>query len=194
MSRSRTAPARRRGTTISTAVIALLALVLTAFALRHPGQESSQIEVSDGGVWVSHRGDGMIGRMNVDAGELDARLSIVGDELEILQSGYTVMTVGGRGYTMINTASIVRGGTIELPPETEVALGGDRIAIAAPDGRVWILTPEQAAAFTTSAVEPVHTTDGGAPQIAVTDAGTVLVLDGDQLLRFPRTLDTSSPR
>src|SRR5699024_2097213 len=51
-----------------------------------------------------------------------------------------------------------------------------------------------AAAFTTSAVEPVHTTDGGAPQIVVTDAGTVLVLDGDQLLRFPRTLDTSSPR
>src|SRR5699024_5563650 len=64
---------------------------------------------------------------------------------------------------------------------------------AAPDGRVWILTPEQAAAFSPSEVDPVHTADGTGVQVTVTTAGTVLVLDGDQLLRFPRAVDTAEP-
>src|SRR5699024_4734048 len=64
---------------------------------------------------------------------------------------------------------------------------------AAPDGRVWILTPEQASAFTPGEVEPVHTADGTGVQVTVTTAGTVLMLDGDQLLRFPRAVDTAEP-
>ncbi|MGO3288224.1 hypothetical protein, partial [Brachybacterium sp.] len=72
---ARAAAARRRRTAVaSSAVITLFALVLTAFALRYPGLQSSDIDVSNGGVWVTNRSEGFVGRLNVDAEELDARL------------------------------------------------------------------------------------------------------------------------
>ncbi|WP_232820408.1 Ig-like domain-containing protein [Brachybacterium sp. YJGR34] len=175
---------------ISSALIAVGALVLTGFALRYPGLSSTEVEVSDGGVWVTNAGAGLMGRLNVDAAELDGRLAMTGEELDIVQDGYTVIETGPRGMTPINTASVTRGGLVELPPGTEVLLGGDRVAIAAADGRVWVLTPEEAAAFSVSAVEPTYEAKQESPAVAVTDGGAVFVLDGEQLLEFPRAEDT----
>jgi hypothetical protein len=180
----------RRSTVITTAVLSVAALVITGFAMRFPGLHSSEVEVSNGGVWVTSGQDGLLGRLNVDAQELDARLTMVGEDLDILQSGYTVIETGARGMTPINSAGISRGGVVELIPETEVALGNDRVVIAAPDGRVWILSPNEAAAFSPSSVDPVHETGGEQPQVAVTTEGTVFVLDGNELLKFNRADDT----
>lgn len=180
---------RRRSGAVSTAVLAVLALVITGFAVNFDGLSSSEVEVSDGGVWVLNEGDGLMGRLNVDARELDARLSMTGDDLDVVQSGYHVIETGSRGMTPINAASVRRGGMVELSPGTEVALGGDRVAIAYPDGRVWILTPEEAAAFSPNGVEPVHTA-GSMPEIAVSTEGTVFVLDDTELLTFPVAADT----
>lgn len=186
-------PKRSRGkrlTVVSSAVLAVAALVLTGFALRYPGLTSSDVDVSDGGVWVTNEQAGLLGRLNVDAGELDARLSSAGQDLDIVQSGYTVLETGPRGFTPINTASVTRSGLVELPTGTTVKIGGDRIVLAAPDGRVWILSPEEAAAFSASAVEPVLEADSGQRTVAVSEDGDVFVLDGPELLVYPRADDT----
>lgn len=175
----------RRASVVSAAVLAVLALVLTGFALRYPGLSSSEVEVSNGGVWVTNEEMGLLGRLNVDAGELDARLSSTGQDLDIIQSGYHVIETGPRGITPINTASVTRNGLVELPTGTTVRIGGERIVMAAPDGRVWIVSPEEAAAFSPGAVEPVLPADDSARPVAVNDAGDVFVLDGTELLSFP---------
>lgn len=184
---------RRRGrrvTVASSAMIAVVALVLTGFALRYPGLSSSDVQVSNGGVWVSNQDSGLIGRLNVDAGELDARLMSTGQDLDIIQSGYHVFETGARGFTPINTASVVRNGLVELPAGSTVKIGGDRVVIAAPDGRVWILTPEEAAAFSPAAVDPVLETGKEAPPVAVSENGVVYVLNGSELLRYAKTSPT----
>ncbi|MFC7457020.1 Ig-like domain-containing protein [Brachybacterium sp. GCM10030267] len=185
---------RRRTTVASSAVLSVIALVVTGFALNYPGLTSSDIESSNGGVWVMNQQDGLMGRMNVDAGELDARLATTGDDLDIIQSGTTVFETGSNGMTPINTASVQRGGLVDLPPETDVKLGGDRVVIAAPDGRFWILSPEEAAAFTPSGVDPNYTAEDGAPLVTVSSEGTVFLLDGDQLLTFPHSQDTRTTK
>src|SRR5699024_7476807 len=53
----------------------------------------------------------------------------------------------------------------------------------------WILTPGEAAAFSTAGVEPAHTS-GSMPQNAVSTEGTVFVLDDTELHVFPVTADT----
>ena len=186
-------PKRRRGrrtTVVSTAVLSVVALVLTGFAVNYDGLSSSEVEVSDGGVWVSNGDRGLIGRLNVDAGELDARISSTGQDLDIIQSGYHVFETGPRGMTPINTAAASRAGLVELPPESTVRIGGDRVVIAAPDGRVWILSPDEAAAFSPASVEPVLETGSSAPPVAVSMSGDVYVLNGEELLRYPRTPST----
>lgn len=180
---------RRRSSTVSAAVLAILALVITGFAINFRGLSSSEVEVSNGGVWVMNEQARLMGRLNVDAQELDARLAQNGEDLELLQSGYTVIETGPRGMTPINTASVSRNALVELPPNSEVKLGGDRVAIAAPDGRIWILTPGEAAAFSPGAVDPTHESKSGNLEIAVSAGGTVFVLEGDSLLVFPRVPD-----
>jgi large repetitive protein len=182
-------------TAVSSAVITVVALVLTGFALKYPGLSSSDVEVSNGGVWVTNEQRGMIGRLNVDAGELDARLVSTGQDLDIIQSGYHVIETGPRGITPLNTASVTRNGLVELPTGTTVKIGGDRVVIAAADGRVWIVSPEEAAAFSPSAVDPVLESDSSPRPVAVSEAGHVYVLDGEELLRYPRqgnTRDTAA--
>lgn len=184
---------RRRGrrvTVVSSAVVTVIALVLTGFALRYEGLSSSDVKVSNGGVWVSNQDAGLIGRVNVDASELDGRLMATGQDLDIIQSGYDVFETGPRGITPINTASVTRNGLVELPPESTVKIGGDRVVIAAGDGRVWILTPQEAAAFSPAAVDPVLETGNEAPPVAVSDSGDVFVLNGSELLRFEKTSPT----
>ncbi|MDN6400686.1 MAG: hypothetical protein L0K01_09575, partial [Brachybacterium sp.] len=168
----------KRLTVVSSAVLAVVALVLTGFALRYPGLSSSDVEVSNGGVWVTNEQLGLLGRLNVDAGELDARLSSTGQDLDIIQSGYTVLETGPRGITPINTASVTRNGLVELPTGTTVRIGGDRIVIAAPDGRVWIVSPQEAAAFSASAVEPVLEAESSQRPVARSPPGALVGVGG----------------
>lgn len=180
-----------RSTVIATAVLTLIALVITGLALRHPGITSSDVDVNNGGVWVTNAEDGLMARLNVDAAEFDARVVLGANRPDLVQSGYTVLETDARGVTPINTAAVARGGRVELPSGTTTTLGGDRVALSAPDGRVWVLSPEQAAAFSPAQVEPVHESSGGTPPLVVTDRGTVWLLDGDQLVSFPRQEDPS---
>ncbi|MGP9844301.1 hypothetical protein [Brachybacterium sp. 107] len=182
---------RRRSTAVSSAVLAVIALVITGFAVRYPGQSSSEVVVSNGGVWVMNHEAGLAGRMNVDAAELDARLTAVGAELELLQDGYTVLLTSSREITPVNTASIDRDQLVELALGSTVRMAHDRVAIASQDGRVWILSAGQLPAFSPVDVEPAYATGGSAAEIAVGRDGTVWVLDGTTLMSFP---DTDDPR
>ena len=186
-------PKRRRGrrvTVVSSAVLTVVALVLTGFALHHPGLSSSEVDVSNGGVWVANEDGGLIGRVNVDAGEIDGKIASTGQDLDIIQSGYHVFETGARGITPINTPSVTRGGLVELPVDSTVEIGKDRIVIAAPDGRVWIVSPEEAAAFSPAAVDPVLEGGKGLLPVTVTDDGNVFVLNGTELLKYPRSDST----
>ncbi|MGY5765854.1 Ig-like domain-containing protein [Brachybacterium sp. DNPG3] len=181
-------------TVVSAAILSVASLVITGFALHHPGLTSSRVTVSDGGVWVTSAQDGLMGRINVDAQEIDGKVDMIGTDLDILQSGYDVIEVGPHGFTPINTTSEKRNGLVELDPGYELALGGDRVAIAYPDGRVWVLSPAEAAAFSPDAAEPVHQGEGKAPSITVSDAGTLFVLEGSTLTSYAREDSTRDTR
>lgn len=180
---------RRRTAAVSSAALAVIALVIAGFAVKYPGLSTSDVDVSNGGVWVRDEGGELVGRVNVDAGELDARLTAAGEDLEIIQDGYTVLLTGTRGITPVNTASVQRDPLVELTPGSTVRLGHDRVAIASPGGKVWILSPGQLPGFSPAKVEPAYTAGGGVAEIAVGSDGTVFVLDGTTLITFPRTDD-----
>ncbi|MGP5385631.1 hypothetical protein [Brachybacterium tyrofermentans] len=180
---------RRRTTAVSFAVLAVIALVITGFAVKYPGLSPSEVDVSNGGVWVRDEAAGLVARVNVDAGELDARLTVAGEDLEIIQDGYTVLLIDARWITPVNTASVQRDPLVDLTPGSTVRLGHDRVAIASPEGKVWILSPGQVPGFSPAEVEPAYTTGGSAAEIVVGSDGTVFVLDGTTLMTFPHADD-----
>lgn len=182
---------RRRTTAVKSVVLSVAALTIAGFAITYPGLSPSDVDVSNGGVWVMNEAAGLVGRVNVDAGEFDAQLTAAGEDLEIIQDGYTVLLAGARGITPVNTASVQRDPLVEVIPGSTVRLGHDRVAIASSDGRVWILSPGQLPGFSPAEVEPAYTTSGGVAEIVVGSDGTVFVLDGTTLITFPRTDDPS---
>lgn len=174
-------------TAVTTAVIVVLALVITIIAVRSPGYAVSDVDANNGGVWVLNTSKGMVGRINVDAQEFDARLQADSTD-DVLQSDSTVFTRTHRGTERVNVAALRLEGQIELGGEDRLVVGGDRVALLRSDGRLWILTADQMAAFDPTATEPTATIKGGDAEVTVTDDGTALVLDGRSVRVFPRSL------
>ncbi|UEJ82499.1 Ig-like domain-containing protein [Brachybacterium halotolerans subsp. kimchii] len=185
---------RRRRTLISSAVLAVLALVVTICAVRFDGLASAEVTVNNGAVWVTNSQKHLLGRLNVDAREFDGREAIDGDDLDVLQDGYHVMVTGPKGIIPIDTATVERTGNIDLGLDPEVDLGSDRVGIIGTGGRVWVADAAQISSFSATGQKPLLTAEDESAQIAVTDSGTVFVLDGKQLYKIPRTLDVGAEK
>ena len=62
----------RRTGIASTAVLVVLAIVLTWLATRAEGESVRKADLNDGGVWVTNAAQARIGRVNKPASQLDA--------------------------------------------------------------------------------------------------------------------------
>lgn len=184
---------RRRLGAAGVAVLAILTLVITILAIMDDGYAGSEVEAHNGGVWVMNDKDRMLGRINVDARELDARLAI-GPTTELLQSGSVVLLRTEDGLARVNTAAQRIDGVKELASDDHLLLGGDRVAITSAKGQVWILTPDQAAAFDPAAVKPTKTFQSGDLVATVTTDGVVYTLQGGQLTKFPVSRSSSGSK
>ncbi|GAB2546488.1 Ig-like domain-containing protein [Brachybacterium huguangmaarense] len=180
---------RRRLTTVSAAVIGVLALVLTIFAVLDKGYAGTEIRGNNGGVFVLNKEKSLLGRINVDAHEFDARIATDSAD-DVLQSGSVVFLRTPDGLQRVNVFSQRLEGSVPLGAGTAVHLGGDRALVEDPEGRVWVLTPDQLAAFDATETKPTLELDGGPSQAAagvVTTSGNAYVLDGDTLRSLPRS-------
>ncbi|WP_240613450.1 Ig-like domain-containing protein [Brachybacterium endophyticum] len=175
-------------------MLAILALVITICAVRFDGLASADVSVNNGGVWVLNNGKHLLGRVNVDAQELDARESIDGENLDVQQDGYNVLVSGPRGIIPVDSAAVERSGTINLGVDPVVDLGGDRVGMIGAKGKVWVADAGQLAGFSPSAQKPTLSVEGENAKLAVTDSGTVYVLDGDDLYKIPRSIDPAASK
>src|SRR5690349_16329347 len=63
---------RHRMALASGTVLSVGAAVLVAYAMSADGYRVSQVDLNDGGIWVTSDRDGLFGRLNKPAGALDA--------------------------------------------------------------------------------------------------------------------------
>lgn len=185
MAAQRVTSRRRRITIVSAAILAILATVIACFALRNPGYAAAQVHSDNGGVWVINRHDHMIGRINVDAQELDARLmSDQADDLR--QSGSAVFATSARAAQRVNPAAQRLEGRVDLSQGDQVEIGGDRTALLKGGRRLWILSSDQLAGFDPKATPATYTGRGGEARMTVGQDGTVYLLEGNALHIFAR--------
>lgn len=189
MARTGAALHRPRKVTIATlAFLVVLAIVITIFAVRSDGYAVSEVDANNGGVWVMNGSKGLVGRINVDAQELDAKLQ-TDSAADIQQSDSTVFTRTTRGAERVNAAALRLEGQIELAPSDVVAVGGDRVAVRMGDGKLWVLTADQMGAFDPTGLAPTAELAGAGPVVVGHD-GTVYALDKGTLRVFDRSLAT----
>ena len=122
-----------------TAVAAVVAVV----AIVSSGYTAQRLDLGDGSVWVANNQDQAIGRANPQVLELNSVVETNGTDLDVLQSGATVLLVdrAENSLDIIDPATSTVSETVALPPDRpEVFLAGDRVVVhERGTGEVWIV-------------------------------------------------------
>ena len=171
-------------------IVALLAIgvVLALLAALHPGVPARQLQLNDGGIWVTNQNLRLVGHLNYPSRTLDGGLRAASDNFDVSQAGDTVFVedaVNARA-NILDTAALTmdqgadHGKNITFSHAAETTAFVDSEA-----GRVWVMGAARAESFSATA-EPTLDEVPGARAVVGTDGVTNVVLPGGQVKRIDR--------
>ncbi|MDT0200340.1 Ig-like domain-containing protein [Nocardioides sp. AE5] len=141
-----------------------LTVALATLAFLHDGTEVADVELHDGGVWVTNRnlnGIQVAAHLNYPSRQLDANTpSIPGTFLDLSQEANAVVVTGdGQSLGSVDTMTWLPDSTpAQLPDSAHFSQGTDVVAVADPNqGKVWAIPATEVASFSPDTTEPVLT-------------------------------------
>ncbi|RRC95542.1 Ig-like domain-containing protein [Schaalia canis] len=138
-----------------TTVIGVTSVVFAA--LLNPGQYTAEVNLHDGGVWVTNSSLNLVGHLNYRARTLDSAMRTSSSEFDVVQNGESVHLVDAENDTFapidVATSSIVHPVSF---PDLNVNAGGRTVALSdRGTGRVWTQSLTSATEFSPDDVTPV---------------------------------------
>ena len=120
-------------------IVALIATV----AIVSNGYTAQRLDLGDGAVWVANGNKQALGRANTEVLELNTVVPTGGNDIDVLQSGTTVLLFdrGESKLEIVDAATSVVTDTVPLPPDRpDVHLAGERAVIhERGTGEVWFV-------------------------------------------------------
>ncbi|WP_026820241.1 Ig-like domain-containing protein [Arthrobacter castelli] len=169
---------RRQGVISATTFSALTALVVTG-AIVYPGFKTADVDLNDGGVWVTNKSQNLVGHLNYQSKVLDGGFLANSAKFDVKQHASTVYMENNAHSTLnpVDVAKVALGNEQQLPANADVSLGQDTIAITKPKtGEVWVTTNESLSSFSAEATDPTLKASPGSAA-AVSDEDVVFVAD-----------------
>lgn len=159
----------RRILRVATSVLTAATIVLV---LLHPGIVTQEVDLNDGGVWVTNGNLRLVAHLNYPSQVLDSGLRTASAEFDVDQAAASVFVSDAAAdtYTQVDVAR-----TVLLAPSvgagaSSMELGGQRVGVADPAaGQVWVMPVEDYAGFNPAATEPALTDIPGAVLAMGTD-------------------------
>lgn len=162
---------RRRAASVS--ALASVSLAVTALAFQYDGLRAADLNLNDGGVWVTKQSDLLVGHLNFPSHVLDSGLRTKAPQYEILQQGDTVLVHDSANSTLaqLDPARVTLRGSGALPAGASVSASADTVAIL--DGGDLYAVP-------VGSLEGLHV--GGAEPLAKLGAGAVATIGLDGVI------------
>ncbi len=188
---------RARKSIASGAAIAVLAGVPLGFAVLHQGYPVTDPELHAREVWVTNAEDLLAGRLNRQIEELDAAVSTASNEIDVFQNGSDAFiydpSVGSVERIDPSFTTLVE--RIDVPPASQIAYGGDVLAVLSPKGELWTIAAGDQLSFDWRGSDPIAEL-GDTGHVAVSPKGTVFATaDGEStLLQFERGAEKPQER
>ena len=162
--------ARRR---LPAFILVLLVVALCIAGVIYKGAEVTQVNVNDGGIWVTNKSKQMVGHLDYEARILDGALRTEATNFDVGQAGETVTVSDLTSSTVapVNVTQVSLGSPTALPAGSAVMQGGDVLGVLnGSDGTLW----------TTSAVNPspLNLSEGAAISSNMGASAFVTGLDG----------------
>ncbi|MDQ0734109.1 Ig-like domain-containing protein [Arthrobacter agilis] len=178
MGLNRKKPQRSRA--VSAAVVTTVTGAIVAGALLYPGFATADVDLNDGGVWVTNETLGMVGHLNYQSRLLDGGYAANSDAFDVQQLASTVFNINSdqSKVSPVDIANVVRGTEVQLPGDAVLAIGGTTATVTdRSTGSTWITTTAALAAFNDQEEDPVSSGPGSVA--AVSSSGRVVVADPD---------------
>ncbi|KAA1421543.1 hypothetical protein F0U44_04455 [Nocardioides humilatus] len=149
----------QRTRTVST--FAALTVGLATLAVLHDGVKVEDLDLHDGGVWVTYLdldGAPVAAHLNYESRELDSYTPLASFTSDLSQEANDVVLhdLGGHGIQSVDTATWAPSSTAKLPKDAVATQGTKVVAVA--DGRsgsVWAFPASQTSSFDPSTLVPV---------------------------------------
>lgn len=176
--------------------LSLVAGALVAAAVTAEGVPISEVDLNDGGVWVSKDDDRIIARLNSQVKELDLGVPTAGSHSVLNQDAVDVQLIdlGGGGDRRVEIVDVVNGKlTAKVDVSKGVEISSARRTVAFVDrqsGKGWVRHTQALAGFTTKA-DPTVTGLGQKASVVVGSDGTAHFLSRSKSAVTPVTLDAS---
>ncbi|KRC63082.1 hypothetical protein ASE14_04690 [Agromyces sp. Root81] len=178
---------RARKAAASTVAITLLAGVPLTFAVLHQGFPVTDVDLAAREVWVTNGKDLLAGRLNRQIEELDAAVNTASNAFDVLQDGEDVFLYDESlgSIERIDPAFTTLGQGVAAPPGSEVAHGGETLAILSPRGELWVTDAAGELQLNPADTEPAARLGEGS-HVAVSKDGVVYASSAkeDQLVRI----------
>ncbi|XBB68308.1 Ig-like domain-containing protein [Nocardioides sp. WV_118_6] len=171
---------RRWRRTASATALALLLGTLVVLAFEHDGKPFTEVDLNDGGVWVTNQKDGLVARLNPQIEELDLGVDSGSAEFDIFQRGTSLYVDDASAERAVKPVDVARASVLDptaLPTGAVVDHGGDTFAVVdTVSGKAWVRSGEALRGFSAKTTKPDLT---GALTAAVGTDGRAYVLGRD---------------
>jgi hypothetical protein len=165
--------------------LAVLAGVPVGIAALHQGFPVTDPDLRAREVWVTNAEELLAGRLNRQIEELDAAVATATNETDVFQHGDDAFlydpSIGSVERIDPSFTTLVQ--RIDVPPASELAYGGDVIAVLSPEGELWRVPAAADLAFDYRGTDPIAELAGDA-RVAVSGEGTIFATspaDGELL-------------
>lgn len=171
----------RPRTVASVGVLTTAAVAITTLAFVYEGNPTTEVDLHDGGVWVTKQSALLVGHFNHESQVLDGGLRTASGDYDILQSGANVLVVDetGSSVTAVDPAMVALGESADVPGGAKIVLGGSTVGILdQSSGDVWVVPSAAVGSFEVEAAEPIANVGEGADVAAGVD-GTVYAVSAE---------------
>ncbi|MGF6824132.1 hypothetical protein M2317_003061, partial [Microbacterium sp. ZKA21] len=165
----------RPKTLASTAVVTAVAVAITTLALTYDGNPTTEVDLNDGGVWVTKSSNLLVGHFNNESTLLDGGLRTTGENFDIVQDEANVIVVNREESTVaaVDPARVTLGDATSIPGDGKVDLGAKTVAILDREsGDLWVEPVTGLSGFEFVSAKPVLELGRNA-DVVVGDDGTV---------------------
>lgn len=144
--------------TASATTLALVVATLVVLAVRHEGKPFTEVELNDGGVWVTNQQDGLVARLNPQIKELDLGVDAATARFDIFQRATDLYLDDASSDRAVKPVDIARAAVQDataLPTGAHVAHGGSTFAVVdASTGKAWVRSASHFKGFSAKGTPP----------------------------------------
>ncbi len=138
-----------------------LTVALTTLAILHDGTEVADVELNDGGVWVTNlnlEGYAVAAHLNYPSRELDSYTEPTTNEFDVSQEANAIVVhdQAGNGIASVETTTWLTKATAKLPTGATATQGTDVVAVVDQNrGTIWAVPATETGSFDPESTAPV---------------------------------------